>query len=239
MITVLVVHQQSLQRLGLRMLLAARPGLTVVGETATEAEAIPLTERLRPDVVLMDGRGLGTGGIETVRRLARSTRVLLLSPTGQDTHASAALRAGAGGFVNPDVTPDQLTAAIHTVAVGDAVISPGLTRELIDTVRRQRPVPVAAPVPRLGALTERERDVLTAVASGSSNAEIAERLSIAPTTVKSHVSHILTKIGARTRVQAVIFAYETGLLHPAMTTQRQAMAPRASSSYDRVMSEAA
>ncbi|MDH6624628.1 DNA-binding NarL/FixJ family response regulator [Streptomyces sp. LBL] len=238
MITVLIVHQQALQRLGLRMLLAARPGLTVVGETADEAEAIPLTDRLRPDVVLMDGRGLGTGGIETVRRLTRSSRVLLLNPTGHDPYVAAALRAGAGGFIEPDATPDQLTAAIHTVAVGDAVISSGLTRELIDIVRRQRPVSVPAPAPRLDALTGRERDVLTAVASGCSNAEVAERLSIAPTTVKSHVSHILTKIGARTRVQAVIFAYETGLLHPTMTPHVSST-PHASSSYQRVMPDAA
>ncbi|MFI9168451.1 LuxR C-terminal-related transcriptional regulator [Streptomyces lincolnensis] len=217
MTTVLVVHGQSLQRLGLRLLLAAQPALTVIGEAAGAAEAIRTSERLHPDVVVMDGGGLGPSGVETVRRVARLSRVLLLSPSGDDAPMYAALRAGAGGFVLPDVTPEQLAAAVHSVAVGDAVVSPGLTRELIDAVRRERPVGVAAPdrTHRLDSLTGRERAVLTAVARGCSNAEIAERLSIAPTTVKSHVSHILTKIGARARVQAVTFAYETGLVRPA------------------------
>jgi len=225
MVTVFVLHQQSLQRLGLRMLLADRPGLTVVGETGVEAEAIRMSDRLRPDVVLMDGSGLGTGGIETVRRIVRSSRVLLLSPAGHDTDAYAALRAGAGGFVLPDVTPDELTSAVHAVAVGDVVISPGLTRELIDAVRSRGP---AGPLERahgLGTLTGRERDVITAVASGWSNTEIAQRLHIAPTTVKSHVSNILTKIGARARVQLVPFAYENGLVQPAVTPVRIAAPP--------------
>jgi DNA-binding NarL/FixJ family response regulator len=215
MVTVLVVHQQSLQRLGLRMLLSAQPGLTVVGETPTETEAIRMSDRLRPDVVLMDGRGLGAGGIEAVRRIARSARVLLLGPADHDADAYAALRAGAGGFVLPDVTPDELIAALRTVAAGDAVISPGLTRQLIDTVRHGRPAAAASgPAHGVVTLTGRERDVVTAVASGCSNAEIAQRLSIAPTTVKSHVSSILTKIGARARVQVVSFAYESGLVRP-------------------------
>ncbi|MFF0162181.1 LuxR C-terminal-related transcriptional regulator [Streptomyces sp. NPDC005263] len=225
MVTVFVLHQQSLQRLGLRMLLSSRPGLTVVGETADEAEAIRTSDRLRPDVVLMDGSGLGTGGIETVRRLARSSRVLLLSPSGHDTDAYAALRAGAGGFVLPDVTPDELTSAVHAVAVGDVVISPGLTRELIDAVRSLRPAGTSERAHGIGSLTERERDVLTGVASGWSNAEIAERLHIAPTTVKSHVSNILTKTGARARVQLVPFAYENGLIRPTVTPLRTAAAP--------------
>ncbi|MEV2215470.1 response regulator transcription factor [Streptomyces sp. NPDC050997] len=219
MVTVFVLHQQSLQRLGLRMLLGARPGLTVVGETGVEAEAIRISDRLRPDVVLMDGSGLGTGGIETVRRIARSSRVLLLSSAGHDTDAYAALRAGAGGFVLPDVTPDELTSAVHAVAVGDVVISPGLTRELIDAVR-SRPAGTLEQEHGLDTLTGRERDVITAVASGWSNTEIAERLHIAPTTVKSHVSNILTKIGARARVQLVPFAYENGLVEPAVTPLR-------------------
>jgi DNA-binding NarL/FixJ family response regulator len=220
MVTVLVVHRQSLQRLGLRMLLAAQPGLAVLGETAAEAEAIRMSDRLRPDVVLMDGGDLGLSGIETVRRVTRSSRVLLLGTAGHDAYAYAALRAGAGGFVLPDVTPDELTAAVRTVAAGDVVISPGLTRDLIDAVRSRRPADVPERAHRLGSLTERERDVLTAVASGCSNAEIAERLSIAPTTVKSHVSSILTKIGARARVQVVTFAYETGLMRPSVTPLR-------------------
>ncbi|WP_151478194.1 LuxR C-terminal-related transcriptional regulator [Streptomyces albicerus] len=252
MITVLVVHDQALQRIGFRMVLAAQPDLTVVGEAADGAEAVRMSAELRPDVVLMDSRIRDQEGIDTIRRIARPeplpqvpeptrsgghpsrsgghpsrsggrpsrpgghpSRVLILTATGHDEYAYAALRAGVGGFLPEDATPDQLTAAVRVVATGDAVISPGLTRELIDAVRQERPVLAPEREHRLGDLTERERDVLTAVASGWSNAEIAERLSIAPTTVKSHVSRILTKIGARARVQAVVFAYESGLVRPA------------------------
>ncbi|WP_406438210.1 response regulator transcription factor [Streptomyces sp. NBC_01613] len=231
MVSVLVVNDQSLQRLGLRMLLAAEPDLTVVGEAASGAEAIGLSAALRPDVVLMDSRLADADDIEAIRRIARparllpatgpattggpAPRVLVLTSTSHEEHAYAALRAGAGGFLLTDASPDELAAAVRVVAAGDAVITPTLTRALIDTVREQ---PAVRPIQRnvgLGALTERERDVLTAVASGWSNSEIAARLSIAPTTVKSHVSHILAKIGARARVQAVAFAYESGLIQPA------------------------
>lgn len=231
MVSVLIVNDQSLQRLGLRMLLGAEPGLTVAGEAADGAEAVRLSRALRPDVVLMDTHTSGTDGLDAVRRITRPPRfdhplepagtpgprprVLVLTPAGDEEDAYAALRAGAGGFLPKDATPDELTAAVRIVASGEAVITPALTRALIDTVRRQdttRPFPRDAD---LGTLTERERDVLVAVASGWSNTEIASRLSIAPTTVKSHVSHILTKIGARARVQAVAFAYESGLVRPA------------------------
>ncbi|MEU2282662.1 response regulator transcription factor [Streptomyces sp. NPDC013178] len=227
-ISVLVVNDQSLQRLGLRMLLAAEPGLTVVGEAASGTEAVRMSAALRPDVVLVDSHAHETDDIEAIRRIRRSPRlartpepagtgtppprVLVLAPADDEGYAYAALRAGADGFLSKDATPDALIAAVRAVAAGDAAITPALTRALIDTVRRQH---TTGPVPRdsgLGALTERERDVLTAVASGWSNAEIAARLSIAPTTVKSHVSHILAKIGARARVQAVAFAYEYGLV---------------------------
>ncbi|MFI5793707.1 LuxR C-terminal-related transcriptional regulator [Streptomyces sp. NPDC051677] len=232
MASVLVVNDQSLQRLGLRMLLAAEPDLTVVGDTASGAEAVRMSAELRPDVVLMGSHRPETDDIATIRRIARPShlapvrsasagpdghqpRVLVLTSTHDEGYAYAALRAGAGGFLLKDATSDELTAAIRVVAAGDAVITPELTRALIDTVRQQR-----APRPReraigLDSFTERERDVLVAVASGWSNAEIAARLSIAPTTVKSHVSHILAKIGAHARVQAVAFAYEYGLVHPA------------------------
>jgi DNA-binding NarL/FixJ family response regulator len=231
MVSVLIVNDQSLQRVGLRMLLAAEPGLTVVGEAASGPEAVAQSAALRPDVVLMDCRLAEADDIEAIRRIAQPPRlspvsrtamaegspprVLVLASGTQERQAYAALRAGAGGFLLTDAAPDELTAAVRVVASGDAVITPALTRALIHTVREQPP---ARPVEReagLATLTERERDVLTAVASGWSNTEIAGRLSIAPTTVKSHVSHILAKIGARARVQAVAFAYESGLVRPA------------------------
>ncbi|MER5522100.1 response regulator transcription factor [Streptomyces sp. NPDC002763] len=236
MVSVLVVNDQSLQRLALRMLLTAEPGLTVAGEATDGDGAIRASAALHPDVVLMDSRTSGAAGIETIRRLthpalratrtpgfpaaavaeeAHAPRVLMLTAAGQEGEAWAALRAGAGGFLLDDADPAELTAAIRVVAAGDAVITPGLTRALIDAVREQHTV---RPLPRttgLGTLTERERDVLVAVASGWSNAEIAQWLSIAPTTVKTHVSNVLAKIGARARVQAVAFAYESGLIRPA------------------------
>ncbi|MER6789772.1 response regulator transcription factor [Streptomyces sp. NPDC000658] len=231
MACVLIVNDQPLQRLGLRMLLAAEPDLTVVGDTADAAEAIRLSAELRPDVVLMGGRGPRHEDVETIRRIARPSRlaavggsataagppprVLVLTSTADQGYAYAALRAGAGGFLLEDATSDELIAAVRVVAVGDAAITPRLTRALIDTVRHDRTPRPAERAVGADAFTQRERDVLAAVASGWSNAEIAARLSIAPTTVKSHVSHILAKIGARARVQAVSFAYEYGLVHPA------------------------
>ncbi|MDW4906677.1 response regulator transcription factor [Streptomyces sp. ADMS] len=231
MASVLVVHRQSLQRLGLRMLLAAEPDLTVVGEATSGAEAFRMSAAFGPDVVLMDSLVVDTGGIDVIRRIsrppalppvsepARATgrppRVLVLTPTDHERYAYAALRAGAGGFLPQDATPEELTAAVRIVAAGDAVITPGLTRALIDTVRHERTLGSLERESELGALTSRERDVLTAVAAGWSSTEIATRLSISPTTVKSHVSRILAKIGARARVQAVVFAYESGLVRPA------------------------
>ncbi|WP_217554953.1 response regulator transcription factor [Streptomyces sp. GbtcB6] len=230
MVSVLVVNDQSLQRLALRMLLTAEPGLTVVGEAADGDEAIRASAALRPDVVLMDSHLARADAIDTIRRIARPaartrtpgftgeaavSRVLVLTAAEQEADAWAALRAGAGGFLLDDADPAELTAAIRVVAAGDAVITPGLTRALIDAVRQQHTV---RPLPRtsgLGTLTERERDVLIAVAAGWTNAEIAQWLSIAPTTVKTHVSNVLAKIGARARVQAVTFAYESGLIRPA------------------------
>ncbi|MET7738120.1 response regulator transcription factor [Streptomyces sp. NPDC005402] len=217
MTSVLIATGQSLQRVGLRMLLESRSDLAVVGEAAHGPEAVRLSTLLRPDVVLLDVRSAGTDTVETVRRLAHppnghAPHVLLLT-SGDDTHPYGALRAGAAGHLPEDATADELVAAVRVVAAGDVVVSPGLTRALIDAVR-SRAVESSVPGNRLGTLTGRERDVLTAVASGDSNAEIADRLSIAPTTVKSHVSNILTKIGARGRVQAVVFAYESGLVRP-------------------------
>ncbi|WP_330324126.1 response regulator transcription factor [Streptomyces pseudovenezuelae] len=218
MTSVLIATGQSLQRVGLRMLLESQPDLTVVGEAAHGPEAVRLSALLRPDIVLLDGRGSGTDTVETVRRLVHAPdgpapHVLLLT-TSDDADPYGALRAGAAGHLREDATADELVAAVRVVAAGDVVVSPGLTRALIDVVRSRRAIESSVPGNRLGTLTGRERDVLTAVASGDSNAEIADRLSIAPTTVKSHVSNILTKIGARGRVQAVVFAYESGLVRP-------------------------
>ncbi|MDX3752825.1 response regulator transcription factor [Streptomyces sp. AK08-02] len=231
MASVLVVHRQSLQRLGLRMFLAAQPDLTVAGEATSGAEAVRMSAALGPDVVLMDSLVIDTDGVDVIRRISRPPtqlpvaesarvaaprpRVLVLTPTSHERHAYAALRAGAGGFLPQDATPEELTAAVRIVAAGDAVTTPDLTRALIDTVRHERAFGPPERVSELVALTSRERDVLTAVAAGCSNTEIATRLSISPTTVKSHVSRILAKIGARARVQAVVFAYESGLVRPA------------------------
>lgn len=231
MVSVLVVNGQSLQRLALRTLLTSEPGLTVVGEAAGGQDAVRASTALRPDIVLMDSQLSETDSMDTIRRIARpprlpgfpepadgegsAPRVLVLTSAGQVGYASAALRAGARGFLLDDAAPDELTAAVRVVAAGNAVLTPGLTRALIDAVRQQH---TDRPLPRpsgLDSLTGRERDVLVAVAAGRSNAEIAEWLSIAPTTVKSHVSSVLAKIGARARVQAVAFAYETGLVRPA------------------------
>ncbi|NEB02841.1 response regulator transcription factor [Streptomyces sp. SID13726] len=219
MTTVLIATDQALQRVGLRMLLSSRPDLTVVGEAVGGAEAVRLSAALRPDVVLLDTRTTGTDTAETVRRITHTpdgppTPHVLLLTTDSDGYPYGALRAGAAGHLPEDATPDELVAAIRVVAAGDVVVSPGLTRALIDAVRSERGTTVPGPGNRLDTLTGRERDVLSAVATGDSNAEIADRLSIAPTTVKSHVSNILTKIGARGRVQAVVFAYESGLVRP-------------------------
>jgi DNA-binding NarL/FixJ family response regulator len=190
-----------------------------------------MSAALGPDVVVMGDHAADPNGVEAIRRITRPLtplpapepvragghppRVLVLTPSGHEGYAYAALHAGAGGFLPQDATPDELTAAVRIVAAGDAVTTPSVTRALIDAVRQERPARTTEQETGLDMLTERERDVLTAVASGWSNAEIATRLSIAPTTVKSHVSHILAKIGARARVQAVAFAYESGLVRPA------------------------
>ncbi|MFJ7077241.1 LuxR C-terminal-related transcriptional regulator [Streptomyces sp. NPDC098781] len=231
MVSVLVVNDQSLQRLALRMLLGAEPDIDIAGETTSGGEAVRMSAALRPDVVLLAGRLRAPDGIDVVRHIAgrqrppralepagtrpHTPRILVLTPAGHEEYAYAALHAGADGFLLEDAAPDELASAVRVVAAGDAVVTPALTRALIDAVREQRSERSRPYASGLDTLTGRERDVLIAVASGWSNAEIAERLSIAPTTVKTHVSNILTKIGARARVQAVTFAYETGLVRPA------------------------
>ncbi|WP_405975843.1 response regulator transcription factor [Streptomyces sp. NBC_00988] len=218
MTTVLIVDDQALQRLGFSMLIEQYPDLSTVGEATHGGEAVRLTAELRPDVVLMDVRMPGMDGIEATRRIVQSggrSRVLVLTTFDLDEYAYAALRAGASGFLLKDALPEELVAGIRAVAAGDAVISPGLTRKLIDAFADRMPGRTAEQDRRLDALTDREREVLTVMAAGWSNTEIAERLCLAESTVKSHVSRILAKIGVRDRVQAVIFAYDAGLVRPA------------------------
>ncbi|GAA2121370.1 response regulator transcription factor [Streptomyces synnematoformans] len=222
MTTVLIVDDQTLQRLGFSMLMEQHPDLTVVGEATHGAEAVRKAAELRPDVVLMDVRMPGMDGIEATRRIVQSggrSRVLVLTTFDLDEYAYAALRAGASGFLLKDALPDEFIAGVRAVAAGDAVIAPGLTRRLLDAFADRMPGPAGPTTAEqerlLAALTDREREVLTAMATGWSNAEIAERLSLAESTVKSHVSRVLAKIGARDRVHAVIFAFDTGLVRPA------------------------
>ncbi|MFF3379489.1 response regulator [Streptomyces sp. NPDC002680] len=218
MTTVLIVDDQTLQRLGFRMLLEAEPDMTVVDEATNGSEAVRKAAELRPDVVLMDVRMPGMDGIEATRRIVESggrSRVLVLTTFDLDEYAYDALRAGASGFFLKDARPEELVVGIRAVAAGDAVISPGVTRKLIDTFTSRRAGPAPGHELRLADLTDREREVLTAMAGGANNTEIAERLHLAESTVKSHVSRILAKIGARDRVQAVIFAYDVGLVRPA------------------------
>lgn len=228
MTTVLIVNDHALHRHGLRLFLETQADITVVGEASDGTEAARAAADLHPDVVLMDIGPPDADGIRTIRRIsgpagrpqAPSTertnecapRVLVLTPFDTYEFACAALLAGAGGCLPRDALPDQLTAAVSIIAHGGSLLSPRLTRQLIDAVREQDPTHSPERKRRLAPLTEREREVLTALACGWSNREIAERLCIAPTTVKTHVSSILAKIGARARAQAVVFAYETGLV---------------------------
>ncbi|MFJ9777074.1 response regulator [Kitasatospora sp. NPDC101157] len=221
MTTVLIVDDQPLQRYGFRMLLESQPDTEVVGEAAHGAEAVRLAADLRPDVVLMDIRMPGMDGIEATRRIVAGggrSRILVLTTFDLDEYAHAALRAGASGFLLKDARPEELLAGIRAVAEGDAVVAPAITRRLLDAYAHHLPVrpPGAAPVvdPRLEALTEREREILVAIAQGWTNSEIAQRLVLAESTVKTHVSRVLAKVGARDRVQAVIFAYDRGLTRP-------------------------
>jgi DNA-binding NarL/FixJ family response regulator len=244
MTSVLIVNDQTLQRLGLRMFLEAQPDLTVVGEAADCAEAVRAATALQPDVVLLDLNGTDTDRVQAIRLITRADcrvkaprpeptgglppRVLVLVASDGDAYPRATLRAGADGILLRDALPDELAAAVRTVAQGGSVLPPRLTRALIEAVREQDSFDEPDRGRRLSHLTERETEVLAALASGWSNAQIAERLSIAPTTLKTHISNILTKIGAHTRVQAVVFAYETGLARPAGQRRR----PRATDLLD-------
>jgi DNA-binding NarL/FixJ family response regulator len=215
-IRVLLVDDQALLRAGFRMMLSAERDLDVVGEAGDGAAAIELAGRLHPDVILMDVRMPGMDGIEATRRLAGPgvadpARVLMLTTFGLDEYVVEALRAGASGFLLKDSSPEDLIEAIHVIAAGEALLAPSVTRRLLDRFASRLPALAEAPNPALAELTEREREVLRLVAQGLSNAEIAMRLVVSETTVKTHVSHLLAKLGLRDRVQAVILAYQTGL----------------------------
>jgi DNA-binding NarL/FixJ family response regulator len=218
MTTVLIADDQPLQRLGFRMLLQGTPGMECVGEATHGAEAVRMAAELRPDVALMDVRMPGMDGIEATRQIVASggrTRVLILTTFDLDEYAYAALRAGASGFLVKDARPEELLAGIRAVASGDAVVAPRLTRRLLDAHAHQVLSPAdRTPDPRLHSLSEREHEVLLAVAKGWTNTEIAEQLVLTESTVKKHVGRVLAKLGARDRVQAVIMAYDAGLVRP-------------------------
>jgi len=227
---VVVADDQALVRAGFCGIVAATPGLAVVGEAGTGAEAVEVTRRARPDVVLMDVRMPELDGIEATRQITATAdlaaRVLILTTFDLDEYVYAALHAGASGFLLKSTEPAELVSAIRVVAAGDALLAPSVTRRLVEEFTR-RPVPAAPPRPpdqqphpvvarapaaSLDAITGREREVLALIASGLSNSEIAERLSISEATAKTHVGHLLTKLTARDRVHLVILAFQAGLV---------------------------
>jgi DNA-binding NarL/FixJ family response regulator len=218
-VRVLLADDQALVRSGFRMILEARPEIEVVGEAEDGFEAIEGTRRLLPDVVLMDVRMPNLDGVEATRRLvARGTesRILILTTFDLDEYVYEAIRAGASGFLLKDVRPQELVDAIHVIAKGDALLAPSITRRLLDRFAEQAPGEPVTP-PQLESLTVRELEVLKLVARGWSNAELAEKLFLSETTVKTHVSSVLHKLGLRDRVQAVVMAYEAGLVRPGTT----------------------
>ena len=217
MIRVLLADDQALVRGGFQMILASQPDIEVVGEAEDGRQAIDLTNRLMPDVILMDVRMPVLDGLEATRRLVElgtSARILILTTFDLDEYVYAAIRAGASGFLLKDARPSQLVDAIRVIADGEALLAPAVTKRLLDRFAETLPTPEER-APALATLTERERDVLELVASGLSNSEIAERLFLGETTVKTHVSSLLRKLGLRDRVQAVVLAYEAGLVRPA------------------------
>jgi DNA-binding NarL/FixJ family response regulator len=218
-IRVLLVDDEPLLRMAFTMVLAAQPDMRPVGEAGDGAEAVRLARQLEPDVVLMDVRMPGTDGIEATSRIVRDcpqARVLILTTFDLDEYAFAGLKAGASGFLLKNAQPEELLTAIRSVAAGDAIVSPRITRRLLSSFAHQLPTAGAAVTDeRLDRLTAREREVLVEVARGLSNTEIAAALHLAETTVKTHLSRILQKLELRDRVQAVVFGYESRLVHPA------------------------
>ena len=210
MIRVAIADDQALVRAGFRMIVGSQPDMEVAGEAGDGKEAIEVVRRERPDVILMDIRMPQVDGIAATRQVADTTRVVILTTYELDEYVFDALAAGASAFLLKAAPPEDLIRAIRVVASGDALLAPSVTRRLIQEFAK-RPEPQARKAKQLEALTERERDVLREVARGLSNAEIAARLHIAETTVKTHVAHLLDKLELRDRVQAVILAYEVGL----------------------------
>ena len=218
MIKVLLVDDQQLIRAGFRMILGAEPDIEVVGECSDGAQAVDSAARLRPDVVLMDIRMPEMDGIEATRRIIRAgadppARVLMLTTFDLDEYVYDALRAGASGFLLKDVPAEQLADGIRLVANGEALLAPSATRRLIQEFARTSPAR-REPPPALAELTPRELEVFRLIARGRSNAEIASELFVGETTVKTHVTRILMKLGVRDRVQAVVLAYESGVVAP-------------------------
>jgi DNA-binding NarL/FixJ family response regulator len=214
-IRVLLVDDHELIRRGMRMVFDAEADVHVVGEAASGAEAVHLTGELAPDVVLMDIRMPEMDGIEATRRIVRTTpssRVLVLTTFDLDEYAFGSLRAGASGFLLKNTPPAQLMEAIRSIAAGDALVSPRVTRAMLDLFAAKLPRETEPDEAKVGVLTDREQDVLLAIAKGLSNAEIGESLFVSESTVKTHVGRILQKLDLRDRVQAVIFAYEAGLV---------------------------
>ena len=217
MTSVLIADDQALVRVGLRKILESDPALTVVGEAGDGEDAVAEARRSRPDVVLMDIRMPVLDGIEATRRIVRAqpgTRVLILTTFGLDGYVYDALHAGASGFMLKDAPPEELVAAVRIVASGDALLAPTVTRAVIDEFARRQPVAEPKVPAAVAELTPREREVLDLLAGGLSNPEICAQLVISEATAKTHVAHILQKLGLRDRVQAVIYAYESGLLRP-------------------------
>jgi DNA-binding NarL/FixJ family response regulator len=215
-IRVLIADDQALVRGGFRMILEAQKDIEVVGEASDGREALARARELDPDVVLMDIRMPELDGLEATRQLMSghgSARVLMLTTFDVDEYVYAAMKAGASGFLLKDVRPEQLAEAVRVVAAGDSLLAPAITQRLIAEFVRRPPPGSGAPT-ELSELTERELEVLKLIARGFSNGEIASALFVSEATVKTHVTHVLTKLKLRDRVQAVVLAYESGLVHP-------------------------
>jgi DNA-binding NarL/FixJ family response regulator len=223
MIRVLLADDQALVRTGFRMIVDNAPDMQIIGEAGDGAEAAAMALKLQPDVVLMDVRMPGVDGVEATRRIHASgtgrTRILILTTFDLDEYVYASLHAGAGGFLLKDTLAADLLSAIRVIVRGDAVVAPSVTRRLIERYVGTHPTQIT-PHTDLETLTEREREVLALIARGLSNTEIATRIYVTEGTVKTHVSRILAKLHLRDRVQAVVYAYETGLVRPATDTPR-------------------